>query len=112
MWQCKNSVALILACAMAPLSWSGTAEIFSRAESLVYSENLPIDSWLNDMQGATAEPGNEAITHNQLEIGAAYGGFELSAFYQRDYYFYFTNDTFDLVYRNKNDLPFENREKY
>lgn len=86
--------------------------VFAQFDSFSYSEIMPIEQLLEDMEGSEFESGDVAFTHNLLEAGASYGNFELAVFARYDYYLDFSSDTAELVYRDKNDLPVGTNRSY
>lgn len=85
---------------------------FAAGESITYSENVSIDAWMNDLHTQDTAPGEYALTRNFSEIGFAIGQMSLAGFARRDYLLHFSQDTFDLVYQDKNDLPFDPNRDY
>lgn len=82
--------------------WS-TLKPFVHARTFSYSENMPLEAFDNDFEGEFPRSGRYEFTHNLVEAGIAYRGFELSAFTRQDYYFRTIDDTFNLIYIDQND---------
>jgi hypothetical protein len=86
--------------------------VFTKLESSSYSEPMPINQLINDLEGDPVSSGSAAFSHNQFEIGGGFGSFELSVISRYDYFLEFTSDTVDLVYVDKNDLSVEKNRQY
>lgn len=93
-------------------SQSQLVRFFAAGESITYAENVSIDAWMNDLKTQDVEPGEYALTRNYSEIGFAIGQMSLAGFARREYLLRFSQDTFDLVYRDKNDLPIDSGRNY
>ncbi len=100
-------LTIVCRCAM-----GGETEVYSRLESLSFSEIAPIKQLLDDLKGAPVSDGDVAFTHNQFELGYRRGGWELGYFHRYDYVLNFNSDTARLVYLDKNDIPIEKREHF
>lgn len=87
-------------------NWYTTLTPFLEARSFTYSENMPIDAFDNDFNGEWPAEGNYEFTHNKYRAGLKYRGFELSYFQRQDYFFRTVSDTFNLIYRDQNDIDF------
>ncbi|HEY6527563.1 MAG TPA: hypothetical protein VIZ65_02630 [Cellvibrionaceae bacterium] len=86
--------------------------LFTSAHSITYAENISIDAWMDDLHTTDTSPGEYAFTRNFSELGFAYGQMSFAGFVRQDYYLHFSQDTFDLVYQDKNDIPFDANRRY
>lgn len=86
--------------------------LFASLDSVTYAENISIDAWMDDLHTDDTAPGENAVTRNFSEVGVAYGQMSFAAFSRQDYYLRFSQDTFDLVYQDKNDIPFDTSRRY
>jgi hypothetical protein len=94
---------------------AGSAEhvrFYSSVDSITYAENISIDAWMNDLHTQDTSPGEYAFTRNFSEFGFAIGQMSLAGFVRKDYYLHFSQDTFDLVYQDKNKIPFDTNRNY
>lgn len=87
-------------------------ETYATLQSLTYSEIAPIKQTIDGLEGDPIDSGEFAFTHNQLEVGQRWKGFEVAAFWRYDYYLQFNDDTAELFYRDKNDLPVRQGKNY
>ena len=83
-----------------------------RLESQSYSSIASIDQTIHDLVGKPVKNGNIAFTHNQLEVTATKSEFEYSLFQRYDYYLKFNNDTAEIAYLLRNDLPVPTNRHY
>lgn len=87
--------------------------VFIRQSTVVFSEPVPISLYEDDLRGDyLSDGGRYAVTFNSLELGATYGDFSLSYFLREDYAFEFSEETFELIYRDKNRLPIDENREY
>lgn len=86
--------------------------LFSSLASVTYAENISIDAWMDDLHTDDTSPGDNAFTRNASEVGVAFGSMSFAAFSRQDYYLNFSQDTFDLVYQDKNKIPFDTSRRY
>lgn len=89
-----------------------TLRLFTASETITYAENVSIDAWMNDLQTQDTTPGEYALTRNVSEVGFAIGPLSLAGFARREYLLHFSQDTFDLVYQDKNNRPFDTSRNY
>jgi hypothetical protein len=87
-------------------------EYYSYIDSLSYSQAAPIEQMIHDLGGTPLKSGKFAFTHNQFEVGLRKKDFEFSYFYRYDYYLKFNNDTAQLSYLLKNDIPLPKNKRY
>lgn len=85
---------------------------FTRVDSITYAENISIDAWMHDLHTQDTSPGEYAFTRNFSEWGVAIGQMSLAGFVRQDYYLHFSQDTFDLVYQDKNHIPYDTNRNY
>lgn len=81
-------------------------------ESLSYSSIASIDQTIHDLEGKPVKHGNIAFTHNQLEATVTKNEFEYSLFQRYDYFLEFNNDTAELAYLLRNDIPIHANRHY
>ncbi|HMY39862.1 MAG TPA: hypothetical protein PK011_11100, partial [Marinagarivorans sp.] len=86
--------------------------LFASFDSVTYAENISIDAWMDDLHTKDTAPGENAFTRNFSEWGVAYGQMSFAGFMRQDYYLHFSQDTFDLVYQDKNKIPFDTNRRY
>ncbi len=86
--------------------------LFASAQSITYAENISINAWMDDLHTKDISPGKNAFTRNASEVGVAFGRMSFAAFARRDYYLNFSQDTFDLVYQDKNDIAYDTNRRY
>ncbi|MFO1368998.1 MAG: hypothetical protein U1F46_08380 [Marinagarivorans sp.] len=87
-------------------------KLFVSAESVTYAENISIDAWMDDLHTQDLAPGNTAFTRNYSQWGVDFGPIIFGGFARQDYYLHFSQDTFDLVYQDKNHIPYEANRRY
>ncbi len=92
-------------------AYNGT-KLLMGATSFTYTENMPIDAFLNDFKGDYPVDGKYAFTHNQAFIGFGYSGVEFEVFSRLDYFFRTNYDTFKLIYMDKNKIDFPINEVF
>lgn len=92
---------------------SNRVNFFLEAASHSYSEPVPISLFEDDLK-STLKPleGEDVLTFSRLQVGARYGQFAISVFVREEYAFHFSNDTFALLYADKNNLPLVDGETY
>jgi len=96
-----------------PLLTSAEFSIFVDGASTVFSEPVPITLYEDDLEGGEyPESGHHAMTFNHMEMGVGFNGFELAYFAREDYAFDFSEQTFELIYRDKNQLPIAEDRSY
>ena len=89
------------------------AGIFLHQSSTVFSEPVPVALYEDDLKGEPfPDAGTLAVTFNSLEVGFDWRNFELAYVVREDYIFEFSEDTFDLIYRDKNRLPIDESKTY
>jgi hypothetical protein len=81
-------------------------------DSQSFSSIAPIHQLLDDMEGSPVHKGKFAFTHNQLEASFSQDNIEYSLFQRFDYYLKFNNDTAQLAYLLKNDIPLPKNKHY
>jgi hypothetical protein len=86
--------------------------LFTSVHSITYAENISIDAWMDDLHTNDTSPGESAFTRNFSEWGFAYGQMSFAGFVRQDYYLHFSQDTFDIVYQDKNNIPFDANRRY
>ncbi|HRH76103.1 MAG TPA: hypothetical protein PK129_02055 [Cellvibrionaceae bacterium] len=86
--------------------------LFASFDSVTYAENVSIDAWMDDLHTDDTSPGENAFTRNFSEWGVAYGQMSFAGFLRQDYYLHFSQDTFDLVYQDKNKIPYDTSRRY
>lgn len=86
-------------------------EIFTHFESFSYSEPVSIKTVLNKLQGDFSS-GQEAFTHNEIELGIRRGNWSFSWLARYDYYLSFHSDTAELFYLDENKLPVQLNRRY
>lgn len=111
-----KTTLLLLLLSMNVLAMNALADqspvLFSSLKSFTYSDNIPIEQMINSLEGSKVGNSEYAFTHNQLDIGVAYGAFEFSVFNRYDYYLKYSADTARLFYLENNDLPIERGRSY
>lgn len=106
----------ILFAVMALASISAAAQelsVFFRQSSTAFSESVPIRAFEDDLRGASEpEMGRHAVTFNRIETGVSWGNVEVAYFLREDYVFDYSSDTMEIVYRDKNKIPFADGQVY
>jgi hypothetical protein len=88
-----------------PFASAAPVSIFFNQVSTVYSEPVPIRLFEDDLRGGSfPESGHHAVTFNKAELGMGFGPVELANFIREDYAFDFNDETFALIYSDKNKL--------
>lgn len=96
-----------------PLLAAAELSVFMHTASTVFSEPVPIALYEEDLYGGEyPKSGRHALTFNHMELGVGWSGFELAHFMREDYAFEFSEETFVLVYRDKNKLPIAENQRF
>ncbi len=96
---------VILATLNARAEYAG-ADVYAEVNAMAYSEAMPIQQFIDELEGPRPGSGNIAFTFNSAEVGARYGRWTLAAFARYDYLLEFSDDTLDVAYADANDLDF------
>lgn len=76
---------------------------FSRAESFSYSSANTLTALMRgDLLGPPPKGGTEALLRNSIEFGYRWKRFELSLIHRNDYNLYFSQESAEFAYLNKN----------
>lgn len=95
-----------------PANTTRCCQWFASTETLSYSENTTLNAWLNEFKAANTSSGQYALARHFTETGFSWKNFSLAGYFRREYFFHFTDDTFELVYRDKNRLAFNTNKTY
>ncbi len=112
---CQARLLLALLCGPAPVTAQALAsddwqfELF--ADSLSYSETVPIAAWFDELDGPTRR-GERAFTSQRLTSGLRHGPWLAQLSSRYDTYLQFNPDTFEAAYRNENDLGLVSGQQY
>lgn len=94
-------------------SWPALAEEWQFGVAIYsdsYSEAMPIDQWVHDLEGELPNEGEEAYSFNRWSLEAKKGPWTVSLEQRLAYHISHSEDALELVHRDKNDLPIpENR---
>ncbi|QJD59098.1 hypothetical protein HG264_09330 [Pseudomonas sp. gcc21] len=96
----------------APVYADSRFQTYASIDSKTYSEIAPIKQMVDGLEGKPIDSGDFAFTHNQLEVGQIWNGFELAFFWRYDYYLQFDENTADILYQDANDLPVKKGRRY
>lgn len=109
----RFAVACLFLGSFCPMISNAEFSVFLDSASTVFSEPVPIALFEDDLEGGEyPQSGRHAVTFNHVEIGMGFGGFELAYFMREDYAFDFSEETFELIYRDKNELPIAEDQSY
>lgn len=76
--------------------------IFTRAESLSYSEANPVTAFIDFLIGPAPDDGELAFSRNVIETGVGFKNVEFSIIHRNDYNLYFSQGAAQFAYLNKN----------
>ena len=86
--------------------------IYVQADSLSYSEPVPVSGFFHDWHTPFHDGGKRALTYNYAEAGVTEGNWQLGVVARDDYTLRFNPDTADLYYRIENHLDFPPGRQY
>jgi len=86
-------------------------QLWTRSTSQSYAEPVSVYSAFHDLEGEFTR-GDEAFTHNQIEVGASRGQFSLAVIARYDFNIKAHADTIELVHADQNNLPVDLDREY
>lgn len=98
-------------CCTPPAFASGDWQFELLADSLSYSETVPIAAWFDELDGPTRR-GERAFTSQRVTGGLRHGPWLAQLSSRYDTYLRFNPDTFEAAYRNENDLGLVPGQRY
>lgn len=97
---------------MAVPGYAATEQTRFLVQADLYSEPLPIKSFIDDWQDPHFKTGKVAFAQGRIELRHQHNQWQYSLLWDYDYLIEFTPDTARLYYQIQNDLPLDSTTQY
>ena len=86
-------------------------KVYAISSIFLHSEPVSASAFIGDWDDALVS-GENVFTYNYFEFGAEYKQYRIARIFRYDYILTFNEQTAELFYRDKNDLPIDKSEHY
>lgn len=107
------SLLFALTCATSAHATEQPWRVYLQSDMYAYSETSSVKQIVkDDLEGKHFDGGEHSFTHNLWELGMQRGAWRVGYFLRYDYALDYSEDTAELIYADKNDLPIEQNREY
>lgn len=102
-----------LACATVTQATEPPWRVYVQSDMYACSETSSVKQIvMDDLEGDQFDGGEHSFTHNLWELGMQRGSWRVGYFLRYDYALDYSEDTAELIYADKNDLPIAQDREY